>query len=399
MSSRSRHRFDELARTLRADIQRGALAPGSLLPTERELQEAHGVSRTTVRRALADLIESGWAENLPNRGVLAKLGRLPQQSTQVAFIDHREGVHKSLFFRLHTLLADIGYSLVQVDSKGIGTFGAMESAADAGFAAAFVWPKNSFVSTAELARIQARMPVILVDHTTGGEPHDLVMSDHMQGAREAVGHLLDQGRKRIAITGYFTHHEDAALRFAGYMAAHYDRDRIPEACDFVFSSPSAGDYEDPRLLQFRLGQDDRPDAVFVLHDMSVPAIVEAIFEAGLRVPEDVAVVGFGNDLPFSIDGVGLTTVGMNWDQVAETLVARLRHRLERPNAPYQRTLVPTRLLVRGSCGAPKTSWTEIGYEISSVTVTGRMLPRRSELRPSFISAPFSIPREDPGPPA
>lgn len=394
MSGRSRHRFEELARALRADIQRGALAPGSLLPTERELQEAHGVSRTTVRRALADLIDSGWAENLPNRGVLAKLGRVPQQSTQIAFIDHREGVHKSLFFRLHTLLADDRYSLVQVDSKGIGTFGAMEQAADAGFAAAFVWPKNSFLSPAELARIQARMPVILVDHTTGGEPHDLVMSDHLQGARDAVGHLLDSGRRRIAITGYFTHHEDATLRFAGYMAAHYDRGLVPGACDFVFSSPGDSTYEDPRLLQFRLGQEDRPDAVFVLHDMSVPAIVEAIFEAGLRVPEDVAVVGFGNDLPFSIDGVGLTTVGMNWDQVAETLVARLRHRLERPNAPYQRSLVPTRLLIRGSCGSSPEAWTQEGYEISSVTVTGRMLPRRADQPSSFISAPFTIPREE-----
>lgn len=398
MSGRSRHRFDELARALRTDIQLGVLQPGSLLPTERELQESHGVSRTTVRRALADLIESGWAENLPNRGVLAKLGRLPQQSTQIAFIDHREGVHKSLFFRLHTLLADIGYSLVQVDSKSIGTVGAMEAAADAGYAAAFVWPKNSFASPAELARIQARMPVILVDHTTGGEPHDLVMSDHLQGAREAVGHLLDLGRRRIAITGFFTHHEDGALRFAGYLAAHYDRGLCPDACDFVFSSPSASDCEDPRLLQFRLNQPDRPDAVFVLHDMSVPSIVEAIFEAGLRVPEDVAVVGFGNDLPFTIDGVGLTTVGMNWDQFAETLVERLRHRLERPNAPYRRSLVPTRLQVRGSCGAPESTWSHEGYEISSVTITGRMLPRRGEASPTTSTEPSNIPRERIAPP-
>ncbi|MGV3614746.1 MAG: GntR family transcriptional regulator [Fimbriimonas sp.] len=387
MPRRSPPRFDALARAIRADIQRGVLAPGSLLPTERELQEAHGLSRTTVRRALAELIETGWAENLPNRGVLARLGRSSSQSTRIAFIDHREDVHKSLFFRLHTLLADRGFVLVQVDSHAKGTVGAMEAAADDGFAAAFVWAKNSFVSPDALARIQARMPVVFVDHTSGGEPVDLVMSDHLAGAREVVGHLLDLGRRRIAITGNFTHHEDATFRFAGYMAAHYDRGLIPHACDFVFSSPGNGEFEDPRLLQFRLRERDRPDAVFVLHDMSVPAVVAAIYDSGLRVPQDVAVVGFGNDLPFTIDGVGLTTVGMNWDQVAEAMVGRLLYRLERPAAPCQRTLVPTRLVVRGSCGASEAVWSAEGYEISSVTVTRRMLKRQSDAEPTLPNGP------------
>ena len=394
MPQRPRHRFDELAHALRVDIQRGLIAPGTLLPTERELQESHNVSRTTVRRALADLVESGWAENLPNRGVIAKLGKPARRSSQVAFVDHQDCVHKSLFFRLHTLLARVGMSLVHVDSQEIGTIAGMELAAEQGYVAAFVWPKISFVSPGDLARIQARMPVIIVDHSFGGEPGELVMSEHLKGAQEAVGHLLDLGRQRVAITGYFTHHEDATLRFAGYVAAHHERGLMPDACNFVFSSPGGSGFEDTRLLSFRLSQPDRPDAVFVLHDMSVPAIVETIFDAGLRVPEDVAVVGFGNDLPFTIDGAGLTTVAMNWDRVAETLVDRLVYRLEHPHSAYKRSLVPTRLLVRGSCGAPDETWCSDSYEISSVTVTGRMAPRRNDPRTSIYS-PSIIPREGP----
>ncbi len=383
MAAAPRHRFEELARSLREEILRGAFPPGTLLPTERELQEAHHVSRTPVRRALAELIETGWAENLPNRGVLAKLGRPAEKSNRVAFIDNRDCVHKALFFRLHTLLDQKGYQLVHVDSQDRGTMAALEDAVDEGFAAAFVWPKVAFVDPEQLRRCQSRTAVIMVDHSLGGEAGELVMSDHMQGAREIVNHLIELGRKRIAVSGYFTHHEHGMFRFAGYLAAHHERGVRTTASNFLFSSTGGDEFEDTRLLSHRLRDHDRPDAIFVIHDMSVPAVVEAVFEAGLRIPEDVAVVGFGNDLPFTIEGRGLTPVGMNWDHFAEALVARLNYRLAHPHAPYQRALVPTRLIVRGSCGAPHRQWSAEGYELSSVTVTGRIPPQRALSSPSF----------------
>lgn len=379
------HRFNEVASALREQIARGVLSPGSLLPTERELQAAFSVSRTTVRRALATLIEAGWAEQKPNRGVIAKLGPQANSSTQIAFVDHVSLVHKSLFFRLHRLLSERGYSLIHVDSTELGTLGGVQRAADMGCAAAFVWPKVAFVKEGALTEVQSRMPVILVDHSMG-EPCELVMSDHFQGAKEAVAHLMSLGRQRIAITGNFTHHEDSMYRFAGYVAAYHEQGRIPNTSDYLFSSPGGSSCEDTRLLSFRLSQTDRPDAIFVLHDMSVPAIVEAVFDAGLRIPQDVAIVGFGNDLPLTFGGVGLTTIAMQWDEVAIKMVDRLIARLASPHAPYRRTLIPTHLVVRGSCGAPPSRWSNEGYEVSSVTVTGRMAPSTSELRVTSLPA-------------
>lgn len=377
MAAETQFRFEQIAQELRASIQRGDIPAGSLLPSERQLQETYGISRTTVRRALADLVSSGWAESSPNRGVVSRMGPSKARSSRVAYIDHRDYVHKSLFFRLHTRMADRRFDLVHVDSQEIGTMGALRRAVDEGFAGAFVWPKTAFVDSRELAAIQKQLPVVSVDHSIGGEPSDLVMSDHMQGAREIVGHLVRQGRRRIAISGNFTNMEDAQCRFNGYMIGQYENNVSPEACDFVFSSPRRDPYEDPRLLKCRLADSDRPDAVFVLHDMSVPPIVEAILEAGLSVPGDVAVVGFGNDLPFSIEGVGLTTVAMNWDLVADALVERMQDRILNPAAPFRRVLIPTNLIVRGSCGAPPEQWSTEGYEISSVTVTRRMQPSQS----------------------
>ena len=374
VAGRRDYRFEAIADALQARIRRGEFAAGSLLASERQLQESYSVSRTTIRKALAELVARGWAEAKPNRGVVARHGSATPASHRVAFIDHRDHVHKTLFFKLHTGLATAGFHLVHIDSQDVGTLAALEHAADQGFSAAFVWPKVAWAETGALGALQSRISVIAVDHTIGGEPSDLVMSDHLQGARAVVGHLIGLGRRRIAISGNFTIREDAQMRFSGYTIGLYEHDLSPEASDFVFSSPLHSPFEDTRLLRFRLGQTDRPDAVFVLHDMSVPAIAETIFDCGLKVPEDVAIVGFGNDVPFSVDGVGLTTVGMNWDLLVEALVARLRDRLTHPMAPFRRVLVPTKLVVRGSCGAPPEQWTPDPYEVSSHTVTRRMPP-------------------------
>lgn len=383
------HRFHEVANALREEISRGELAPGSLFPTERELQSRYNVSRTTVRRALAALIESGWAEQKPNRGVIAKQGPNASRSQFVAFIDHLSYVHKTLFFSLHKLLTEAGFILVHVDSTEIGTLGAIERAVEMGCAAAFVWPKIAFARGVDLDAMGRTMPLIFVDHSIG-QPGELVMSDHFAGAKAAVSHLMALGRRRIAITGNFTHHEDAIERFAGYVAAYHDHGLVPSPADYVFSSPGGAEYEDTRLLSFRLSQPDRPDALFVLHDMSVPAIVEAVFDAGLRVPQDVAIVGFGNDLPLTFGGVGLTTVSMQWDEVARNLVERMLARIEAPHSPFRRTLASTHLILRGSCGAPSELWSNEPYEVSSVTVTGRMPPSRSELRVTSLSSPSVV---------
>lgn len=390
MSDQDRRRFEQLAAHFREAIQKGEIPIGTLLPSERQLQQTFGVSRTTVRRALADLVESGWAESSPNRGVVSRLGKPKLRSTRIAYVDHRDHVHKALFFKLHTRMIDQGLDLVYVDSQEIGTIGALEKAADEGFAAAFVWPKVAHVDPAQLSAVQSRIPLISVDHSIGGEPSDLVMSDHKLGARQVIEHLVRLGRRRIAISGNFTNLEDAQLRFAGYMVGLYEQGISPIACNFVFSSPQVDAYENPRLLQHRLTQEDRPDAVFVLHDISVPAIVATVLESGLSVPDDVAVVGFGNDLPFNVEDAGLTTIGMNWEGVADALTARLKDRLVNPDSPFRRILVPTHLIVRGSCGAPRETWSHEPYEASSATVTRRMRPSNSPTPTSSVPhAPVS----------
>ncbi|AIE86165.1 GntR family transcriptional regulator [Fimbriimonas ginsengisoli] len=348
--------YQAIADELRDQIRAGLYLPGAFLPTERELQETFRVSRSTVRRALSALAESGWAEVKPKRGVAAKLGPAQEIGGNVAFIDHADVVNERLFFGLSRALQGTGLHLIHVDSRVFGVEGAMEYAADQGFVAAFVWSKVGFPDTERVRAVQRRLPLIALDHGLKGVSTDLITEDNFGGARTIANHLANQGRRRIAISGMMDMLEINHDRFSGFLSGLFDNGLTPRPRDFVFCMTSGYESPDTELLAKRLGDPDRPDAVFVLQDMLVPPVVEAIFAAGLRVPEDVAVASFGGETPIAIDDVGLTTVAIDWSEFAKECVRVLQSRLRTPLETFDRVVLTVSLVVRGSCGAPRDKW-------------------------------------------
>jgi len=345
-----------IADDLREQIRGGAYLPGAFLPTERELQETFGVSRSTIRRAIAALAESGWAEIKPKRGVAACLGPAVELGGNVAYIDHADQVNDRVFFGLSRALQAKGFHLTHVDSRLYGTEGAIEYAAATGFVAAFVWSKEGFPDASRVTAAQRSIPLVALDHGLRGVSLDLVTEDNFGGAATAVAHLAALGRKRIAISGMIDMLEINHERFSGYLKAVFDGGMTPDPRDFLFCMTSGSDEADTTSLSRRLADPDRPDAVFVLQDMCVPPVVEAIFAAGLRVPEDVAVVAFGGEMPIHIDAVELTTVHIDWPAFVDGAVAALEQRLRQPHQPFAQTVLPVDLVVRGSCGAPPETW-------------------------------------------
>lgn len=348
--------YQAIAEELREQIRSGRYLPGAFLPTERELQATFGVSRGTVRRALAALAESGWAELKPKRGVAAAMGPVADLGGNIAFIDHGDLVNERVFFGLSRTLQGTGFHLIHVDSRTFGVEGAIEYAVDNGFVAAFLWSKTGFPEEARVRAAQQKMPIIALDHGLRGIDTDLVAPDNFGGATTIVGHLARQGRKRIAVSGMIDMLEINHERFAGYLKAIFDHGITPSAKDFVFCLTSGGQPPDTTLLARRLADPDRPDAVFVLQDMCVPPVVEAIFAAGLRVPEDVAVVAFGGEMPIQIDRTGLTSVFVDWLEFSQQCVQALDRRLRRPFEPFAHISVPVTLVKRGSCGVLPQEW-------------------------------------------
>jgi DNA-binding LacI/PurR family transcriptional regulator len=195
---------------------------------------------------------------------------------------------------------------------------------------------------------EAAMPLVLVDAEHPRLPS--VGVDHAAAAASAVRHLLALGHRRIALVD---HPEDPFApvypdaRHRGYRAALAEagleaRPEYEKVTDF---SPHAG----AEAVRELLALPAPPTAVFAGSDSQAIGILEAAREAGRRVPEDLAVVGY-NDIEVAAH-LGLTTVHIPMREMGRRGVDLLLQSIEHPGAAPERLLVPAELVIRRTSGS------------------------------------------------
>lgn len=207
------------------------------------------------------------------------------------------------------------------------------------------------VDDTELLRIHAEgLPIVLL----GQFPHtdiSFVDVDNINGAERATRYLIDLGHRRIAmITNAPLVYTASADRLTGYRRAlaaagiDYDKSLVEEG-DF---SPHGGEAKMNELLSRK----PRPTAVFVASDTVALGALQAIRAHGLRVPDDIAVVGFDDIYLSEFLDPPLTTIrlpafALGWN-AAETLI----HQINEGVPPHPKnTLLQTELIIRQSCGS------------------------------------------------
>ena len=174
-----------------------------------------------------------------------------------------------------------------------------------------------------------------------------VRMDNVAGAHEAVSYLRRLGHRRIAFVSGPEGGRSSAERLAGYrqgIAANGLRplDEIVVA--------GAGLLEDgPRALEALLGQADPPTAVLCYNDLAAIGLLAAAARAGLRVPDDLAVIGYDN-IPLSAFTVpALTTVDQPKEQMGRSAVTMCLQALA--GEPVRNVVLKGRLILRDSAGA------------------------------------------------
>jgi LacI family transcriptional regulator len=195
--------------------------------------------------------------------------------------------------------------------------------------------------------LTAQIPLVIVDEDLDGVTLHGVFVDNTRGAYEAVAHLIALGHRRIAhIAGLPVH--STPLRLEGYRHALEDHGISFEQSLIRFSNFQAeGGREAAATL---LAQRERPTAVFAGNDLMALGVIQAAWEASLRVPEDVAVVGF-DDIPLAASLVPpLTTVAQPIAEIGRVAVSMLVSLIEGREI-QQRVVLPCILRVRHSCGA------------------------------------------------
>ncbi len=189
------------------------------------------------------------------------------------------------------------------------------------------------------------VPLVLVDHHMEGV--DSVAVDNTGGAYKAVEYLIELGHREIGFIAERLTDLSFEERFEGYKLAlkehglRYDPALIAEG----FKRPDHGYVAMKKLLE-----QGTLSAVFAANDSTAVGAIRAIKEEGLRVPDDIAVVGFDDGGLASQAVPPLTTVRVYREKMASAAAKRLIELIENPDqSPVQLTL-PTKLIVRESCG-------------------------------------------------
>ncbi|AEG15214.1 LacI family transcriptional regulator [Desulfofundulus sp. TPOSR] len=206
--------------------------------------------------------------------------------------------------------------------------------------------------------LSRKTPVVLINRILDQVDTNYVAIDNVKGAQQAVEHLISLGHRRIAYVGGLEHVESTTERLHGYRLA-LAINNIPFEEELVRygSFKKESGYENALSL---LSLPEPPTAIFAANDILALGVIQAIKERGLKVPENVAVVGF-DDIPFAAYAeVNLTTVAQPKYTMGEMAAKILIDEIRKGPSPEKKHIVlPPTLVIRASSGGrregPKNS--------------------------------------------
>jgi LacI family transcriptional regulator len=200
--------------------------------------------------------------------------------------------------------------------------------------------------------LNAGIHVVLVDRKLPGAQADTVVADNIAGARQAVEHLLENGYRRIACISGPLSTTTGFERLAGYrMALEQAGLPVDDSLNRVADFREEGGH---RATDELLAEKARPDAVFITNNRMTAGALEAIEEAGLAIPDDIAVIGYDEISWAPLLRTSLTTVGQPAYDLGHESARLLLSRLDGYAGSPRTVVLPTSLNVRASSG-PRTT--------------------------------------------
>ncbi|MHB8060259.1 MAG: LacI family DNA-binding transcriptional regulator [Gaiellaceae bacterium] len=198
------------------------------------------------------------------------------------------------------------------------------------------------------AILEAQVPSVFIDHDAIGARVGYVMSTNVEAMGNVVRHLYQTGRRRIAHIAGHSNTRPGPDRLLGFRS-ELTKLGLPSRPEYV----EEGDYfhrSGYEGAQRLLALPEPPDAITCASDLMAVAAMVAVAEAGLRIPEDIAVTGF-DDAPFAATvKPSLTTVRQDAIGMGTAAAESMLRMLEHPDEAPPTVVMPAELIVRESSG-------------------------------------------------
>ncbi|HNX85127.1 MAG: LacI family DNA-binding transcriptional regulator [Bacteroidales bacterium] len=189
------------------------------------------------------------------------------------------------------------------------------------------------------------IPLVFFDRAAEEIDTDSVVIDDETGSYKAVIHLLRTGKKRIVHLAGPPRLAIARNRLNGYLKAMKEYRLTPQdedivKCDDIQSAE--------RIIPALLTRTPRPDAFFAVNDLTAAQTLMIVKRHGLRIPEDISVVGFTNSQIATLTDPGLTSVDQKGFEMGQLAARLLIDRIENRRGPVQKKIITSELVIRGS---------------------------------------------------
>lgn len=348
---------------IKSKIAAKKLKPGDQLGSHAELAEEYGVSLITIKKALTTLIQQGVLYSRVGKGTYVAQG-MPNGHAEhhptigLVLQDIRSPFFSRVMHSVEDAAYELGYHVLISNSSGKAE---KEEAQIARFRAFGVngmiiaSMSHKYHATPTIRKLlNETFPFVMVSYIAD-EDIPYVGCNHEQGGFIATEHLIRLGYKKIAYISGERGNLVGELRLKGFVAAMKKHGRRLDR-RFLYHLPHKGeryDYQSGHEIGTKVARGKiKPDAVFVYNDLSALGFQDAILAAGVRVPEDVAIVGFDDIDRGEYAAVPLTTIRQPSDLIGKQAMELLFQMMEKKETQKRRILEP-QLIVRESCCTKK----------------------------------------------
>lgn len=356
-----RSKYLDIVEGLRADLDSGKYRPGARLPSEAELVRMFSVSRMTVVKAIQQLQQEGLVSRRPGSGTFASskgteesrvFGLLiPDLGQTEIFEPICRGMMRSPSVKTDSL--SWGHTSSNAEHKEEEAEHLCNSYIEQRVAGVFFAPlefssHHDEVNKRILRNLdKARIPTVLLDRDypvyPGRSDYDVVSLDHRRAGYTMTSHLIQKGSTRVAFFAKAHSAQTVSHRIVGYREALYVH-QLPISPDLVIW----GDPTDPALIESVLRT--RADAIMCANDHTAANLLKTLIALGVRIPEDIRLVGI-DDVPYaSLLPVPLTTLHQPCEQIGAAAIAAMLDRVNHPHLPPRSILLDGKLVERSSCG-------------------------------------------------
>lgn len=355
-------KYRQIYEDLHSAITTGSLRPGDRIPSEAALGEQYNTSRITVAKAVNELQIQGFVSRRAGSGthVLAQtlstghvFGLLiPDLGRTEIFEPICHGMMQSFLSKSHSLLW--GHSMGEAsqqekEAEHLCNKYVAQKVSGVFFAPLEYTPEKDAVNRRIVSALdRAGIQIVLLDRCYAPysmrSKYDLVGIDNRRAGFLITQHLLLQGVKRLAFVAKPLSASTVVARIAGYREALFAHGIRPQH-DLV----RRGDPDDPDFIR-KVLKECRPDGIVCANDFTAARLMISLANHGVRVPEEMRVVGIDDVKYAGLLPIPLTTQHQNCADIGAMAMATMLQRVEKPGLPTRDILLQTHTVIRKSCG-------------------------------------------------